>query len=224
VRPETMVVIPAFNEALNIRGVAEAIAAEGLPVLVVNDGSTDATAAEAEAGGAEVISLETNLGKGAALRRGLEHARESGFELVAVLDGDGQHDPGEIRKLLDVLNSEQSDMVIGSRMHDIKDMPRLRRFINRLMSRIVSWLARTRIRDTQSGFRVFRTAVLNDITLHTRHFEIESEMIIRTGRRGFKITETPIRTIYGTGEHSSIRPVVDTARFLLLVFRCLILG
>ncbi|MFH1707954.1 MAG: glycosyltransferase family 2 protein [Planctomycetota bacterium] len=220
--PESiLVVIPAFNEARNIRRVAAAVMALGHQVLVVNDGSADATAAEAAAAGAEVHSLTVNTGKGAALRAGFRLAGDRRIAAVVMMDGDGQHDPAEIGRLIAVLNAEDAAMVIGSRMTDARSMPLVRRWTNRCMSWIVSRLARTRLSDTQSGFRAIRADRLSALLPTFDHFEAESEMIVHAGRRGLVIREVPVTTIYGGGEMSSIRPVRDTLRFIRFVWRML---
>ena len=218
----TLVIIPAYNEEINISDVVKEAISEGFDVLVVNDGSEDNTGEKAEEAGASLISFEHNKGKGAALRKGFEFASAKGYSSIAIIDGDGQHKVSEIPILLAALVEEKCDIVIGSRMKDVSTMPFVRKMTNRFMSRIVSWLAHTRLTDSQSGFRAIRTEVLNDISLTTSRYDTESEMLILAGRKKYTIREVPVSTIYGTGEKSSINPFIDTLRFIKLVVKCLL--
>jgi len=218
---KTLVIIPAYNEESRIHRVVNGAAAEGFDVLVVNDGSEDGTEVAAKDGGAEVISLEQNQGKGTALKKGFEYAIQKGYSTVAIMDGDGQHKASELADLVAALDREKCDIVVGNRMNNASNMPFIRRMTNKTTSRIISWLARTRISDSQSGFRAVRTDVLKNITLTTSRYDTESEMLILAGRKKYIIREIPVSTIYGTGEKSSIRPFIDAARFIKLVIRCL---
>jgi glycosyltransferase involved in cell wall biosynthesis len=217
-----LIVIPAYNEERNIKRVVESVIKEGFSTLVVDDGSDDKTSECARTAGAEVIRFDENQGKGKALRRGFEYANETGYEAVAVIDGDGQHNVSELKNLISAFGENGIDIVIGSRMTDLRNMPFIRRLTNKVMSKIVSLLAKNRITDSQSGFRIIKTTVLKNITLTTSNYDTESEMLIRAGRKGYTIKEIPISTIYGMGEKSSIRPIRDTYRFIKLVIRCLV--
>ncbi len=194
----------------------------GLDVLVIDDGSTDGTACAARNAGAAVVAHPENLGKGAALKTGFRYALEHGYDAVITMDGDGQHDPASIPSFIDTFETTGADMVVGSRMDDVGDMPGLRVWTNRTTSRVVSCLARTHIPDSQSGYRMIGARLLRSIAgdLVTDRYDMESEILIRAGRRGFRIESTPIRSIY-TDEVSHINPVVDTLRFLGLVGRSL---
>jgi glycosyltransferase involved in cell wall biosynthesis len=194
----------------------------GLDVLVIDDGSTDDTARAAREAGAVVVAHPENLGKGAALKTGFRYALEHGYDAVITMDGDGQHDPASIPSFMDAFETTGADMVVGSRMHDVGEMPGLRIWTNRTTSRVVSFLARTQIPDSQSGYRMIGARLLRSIVndLVTDRYDMESEILIRAGRRGFRIESTPIRSIY-TDEVSHINPVVDTLRFLGLVGRSL---
>jgi len=119
---DTLVLIPVFNEAATIGDIVERARLHG-PVLVVDDGSTDATAARAAAAGAEVVTLEARRGKGAALRRGFAEARRRGVARVVTLDGDGQHEPDEIPRLLKVATEEPAALVIGGRLTGLTESP-----------------------------------------------------------------------------------------------------
>ena len=220
----TLVVVPSKNLETTVGDVVRAILALdlGLEVLVVDDGSTDETSRVAREAGAQVVRHPENLGKGAALKTGFEYAIERGHEAVITMDGDGQHDPLAIPEFLETLEKCGADIVVGSRMHAVGDMPRIRIWTNRTTSRIVSFLARQPIPDSQSGFRIMRTRLLKAVSrsLVTTRYDTESELLIRAGRRGFRVAAMAIRSIY-TGGVSHINPVIDTLRFVRLVGRSL---
>lgn len=213
--------IPAFNEAGHIDGVIRGVAGQ-IPssnILVIDDGSSDSTVSEAEATGVEVVSNPENLGKGATLLKGFGlMAEKAGIEAVFTLDADGQHDPEEMASFISAFRDKKADIVIGSRMADTKGMPPLRRFTNRFTSAIISLRAGVRIEDTQSGYRLNRLSMMNKLHLVTRNFDLESEILIKAARLGAVIISVPIATIYGE-EKSKINPLVDTWRFVKLVFR-----
>ena len=213
-----MAVIPARDAEATIaevvRGLKRAI--PHLTVLVVDDGSVDATSARARDAGAEVIRRDVNGGKGAALQTGFDEALRRGAEAVLTLDADGQHDPTCAAELLQGLDG--SDVVIGSRDKDRTGMPWLRRATNTVTTWFVSRLAGREIQDSQSGYRAIRAEVLASVRPISQRFDYESEFLIGAGRQGFHITSTPIPTLYNApGSH--IDPIRDTIRFVQLVLR-----
>jgi glycosyltransferase involved in cell wall biosynthesis len=220
----TLVVVPSKNLEDAVGDVVRQVLGLdlGLDVLVIDDGSTDETSRVAREAGAEVIEHPENLGKGAALRTGFDRAVERGYDAVITLDGDGQHDPAAIPQFLEALEKTGADIVIGTRMRAVGDMPKLRIWTNRTTSRVVSLLARQTVPDSQSGYRIIRVSALADLarSLVTTRYDTESELLIRAGRRGYKIGSTDIESIY-SGAVSHINPVVDTLRFLMLVGRSL---
>jgi len=221
-RTNVWCLVPAMNEAAAIAGVVAGATAALDHVLVVDDGSSDATGERAAAAGAVVIRHEVNRGKGYALRTGLGHALAEGAAAVVAMDADGQHDPSEVPRFVDAANAEGADMVIGTRMGDVSTMPRMRFLTNRVTSAVISWRGGQRVTDSQCGFRLVRRALWERLELSTGNFDTESEMIIRASRAGFRITEVPISTIYHeTTEGSKIKPLRDTFRFIRLVLRSL---
>jgi glycosyltransferase involved in cell wall biosynthesis len=211
-------VIPAYNPGPVLVDVArrtEAIVGAGR-VLVVDDGSRDGSGDLAGAAGFRVVRHPGNRGKGAALNTGYRAALDLGAESVVTLDADGQHHPEWIPRLVSALTPE-TDIVIGSRMTDPGPMPLIRVLTNRFMSSVLSGLARQRILDTQSGFRIVRRRVLEAVPLVTERFETESELLIRAGRKGFRIAEVPIPAVYGD-EKSKIRPLADTWRWVKMLW------
>jgi glycosyltransferase involved in cell wall biosynthesis len=208
-------VIPAHDEAASIGGVVAALRAEGFPVLAVDDGSLDATAERAAAAGASVLRLERNRGKGAALREGFARASAEGYDAVIALDADGQHDPRDAPKLVRAAERRRLDVAIGCRMHAPGPMPAVRYWTNVLMSLMITCAAGAAVRDSQCGFRLVRARVLRAVRLSEEAFGIESELILKAGKKGFRVGEVDIRTIYG-GQRSRIRIWRDTLRFFRL--------
>jgi glycosyltransferase involved in cell wall biosynthesis len=213
------VIIPYFNEARHITDVLDAVRQEGTPkeIIVVDDGSTDDTAVVAEKAGARVLRHEQNRGKGGAIATALDCFGGSDAEFAIFLDADGQHDPAEIKKFMEMAQRENADVVVGTRMNDVRDMPRVRRWTNQFTSWVTGKLARQKIPDSQCGYRLLRRVVLKDFKFSTARFETETEMLIQAARANHKIANVPIRTIYEAGRASRIRPWRDTMRFFRLV-------
>jgi glycosyltransferase involved in cell wall biosynthesis len=218
----TLVIIPCKNLEAHIAKVVRKVRdlGLGLDVLVVDDGSTDETGETARAAGAAVVAHPRNMGKGAALATGFRYAVAQGYDAVITMDGDEQHDPASIPRFLETMSDGAYDVVVGSRMDAVRDMPPIRIWTNRTTSRIVSRLAGQDIPDSQSGYRALRTAVVDGMRLVTSRYDTESEILIRAGRRGFSIGAVPIESIYTDGV-SHINPFVDTLRFIRLVWRSL---
>ena len=216
----TAVVIPAYNAGRLLGGVIESVAGKIARerIIVVDDGSSDDTAEVAGKTGVVVVRHLKNRGKGAALSTGLEKAYAIGSEFAITLDADGQHDPAEIPRFLEKERETGADIIVGNRMRDIKNMPRIRIFTNRLTSWVVSKKAGQPIPDSQNGYRLIKTALVRKLTFETCRYEWESEILIKAGRAGARITDIPTATIYGE-ERSSIHPLVDTLRFFRLVIK-----
>jgi len=211
------VIIPAYNEAKTIGGLITEIKRLGHEALVVDDGSTDDTAVLAEEAGAVLIKQGSNLGKGICLKDGFEYAKQRGFEAVIAMDADGQHSPDDIPKFIEKSQGSQASMVIGNRMENTRNMPLLRVLTNRFMSWLLSKKCGQKVPDTQCGFRLIKKEVLEAVTITTSHFEIESEMILKAAKQGFKIESIAIKSVYGR-EHSKINPFIDTIRFTRMFF------
>jgi len=217
---EICVLIPGYNEEKTIGQVVSKARKIISNVIVVDDGSNDNTSQIAKSAGAIVIRHEVNKGKGAALRTGFQYVLDHNFQAVITMDSDGQHDVNDIPKFLNALYEKKADIVIGSRMKDISTMPAIRKVTNKLTSFIGSILIHQKVDDSQSGFRLITSDVLRSVTLETDRYEMESEILIKASRAGFRITSVPIKTIYGQ-EKSKINPLIDTYRFIRLVFRSL---
>lgn len=214
----TGAILPALNAARFLPEVIGAIrvAQPGCRILVVDDGSTDGTAEVALKAGAEVRRHPRNQGKGMALRTGYAWAQEQRLDWVFTLDSDGQHLPGEMQAFLEAAATDHWDALVGTRMASTGNMPWLRRWTNITTSRVISGLAGCTIPDSQSGYRLYRVAKLRGLRLRTTRYDAESEILVRLARGGARIGAVPISTVYGD-QVSSIRPLVDTGRFLRLV-------
>jgi glycosyltransferase involved in cell wall biosynthesis len=211
-----LAIIPAYCEERFIGQVVRRVLKYVQTVVVVDDGSPDNTAAEAEKAGAKVIRHAENLGKGAALKKGLEFAVSMEAAFFLFLDGDGQHDPSEIPAFIESINSSHADLVVGNRMRNLESMPLIRRWTNQFMSWQIGRICKIPVPDSQCGFRLARKELLPVLMAPSNRFEFESESIILAARQGFRLGFVPIRTIY-TDQHSKIRPLRDTVRYLRLI-------
>lgn len=205
--------VPCFNEERSIASVVKGVLPHLPAVLVVDDGSTDQTAAYARAAGAEVVQHATNRGKGAALRVGFQQLRDRGFGWALILDGDGQHAAEDIPALLAGAETTCAPLVIGSRLRDMGRMPWLRRRVNRWMTRRLAKRAGIPLADSQCGFRLVNLEVLAGIPLRTDRFEIESEMVLAFARAGKRVEFVPVQMLPRLGS-SKIHPWSDTWRWL----------
>ena len=202
------VVIPAYNEEKTIAKVINGIptsidGVKDISVVVVSDNSSDHTIEEARRAGAIVLNHRMNLGAGGATMTGLEYAKKIGADIVVTLDGDGQHDPKEISKLVNEYRKNNSQLIIGSRFlsDTINRMPRIKNIGNRVMNFITYIFSGKLVTDSQSGFRLFGDKIINNSYsfITTNGYEFCSEAIISAKRLGYHISEVPIATIYHKG-------------------------
>jgi glycosyltransferase involved in cell wall biosynthesis len=207
------VVIPAYNEASTIREVATRALRQAARVIVVDDGSSDGTAAALHDLPLTVLRNPRNLGKAASLRRGMLRALEDRVSAVVTLDADGQHDPEHIPRLLEAHARDPQSIVIGARLHEKDRIPRARYLANRFANFWIAWAAGYPIRDSQSGFRFYPASVLSAIDLRNDRsvgFVFESAVLINAARAGVASVPVSIPAIYPQGARAShFRPVVD---------------
>ena len=209
-------VIPAYRAAHTLAHVVQPLR-DALPaarVIIVDDGSPDATAAVAEELADCTIRLARNRGKGAALRAGFAHALRFDDEIVLTLDADGQHDPSYAPVLLAAL--EGCDIVIGQRVRSGSSMPLRRRMTNAMASMAIARVAGIRLDDTQSGFRAIRRRVLERVDASGDRYEFETDFLIRAGRAGFRVCNTTIPTLYGRTSH--FRSMSDSVRIVRTIW------
>jgi glycosyltransferase involved in cell wall biosynthesis len=224
-RASCVVLIPAFNEAAALPAVLERLRREApeLDVVVIDDGSADDTGAVALEGGAVVLSLPFNLGIGGALRTGFRYAVEHGYERAVQVDADGQHDPGQIRLLLDAL--DHADLVIGSRFATADASyraGRARRSAMRLLQRVLRMLSGRDFTDTSSGFRAFSRPVLEHFAVRYPSEYMESvEALIAAHYAGFRVQEVAVQMhgrAAGIPSNRSVKLVYHYARVLTQLF------
>jgi len=213
--PLLVIVVPAFNEAATIAGVVGRLrgVCPAVPLIVVDDGSTDGTAARAAAAGADCVIQARRSGKGAALRAGFAAALRRGADVVATLDGDGQHDPAELPRLLAAARESPGALVVGDRLGSEGDpIPRLRLGAIRVADRVLCWLTRAPLRDTQCGFRLYPAALLRTLPFREGGFVLETEVLIGAARLGHPLVSVPVRSIYLPGRASRFRALADGGR------------
>jgi glycosyltransferase involved in cell wall biosynthesis len=217
----TFVLIPAYNEVSTIRGLVKRVLDVAEHVIVVDDGSTDGTSAQLARMPVTVITHPRNLGKAASLWHGLDYAMANGATRVVTLDGDGQHSPADIGRLLHIADLFPKRIVIGARLHDKQNFPPRRYYANQFARFWISWAAGEPIADTQSGFRVYPASLLAQLThsdVSWGRFVFESEVLIAAGAIGVHSVAVAIPGIYPVAaRHSHFRPVVDIARIVLMV-------
>lgn len=205
-----LIIVPAFNESGNIQRIVEEILALPIPlaVVVVNDGSTDATACEAKKTPARVISLPFNLGIGGAVQTGFKYALDKGFTLAVQVDGDGQHDTGYLQKLIEPVLKNQADMTIGSRFLPPYLGYRssfVRRIGINFFAQLISFLTGSKVTDPTSGFRAFNRRMIEAFARSYPHDFPEPEAIMIARRLNAVIVEVPVEMRKRACGSSSIR-------------------
>jgi glycosyltransferase involved in cell wall biosynthesis len=222
-----LVIIPAYNEADSIGGVIRRVraSAPGADVVVIDDGSTDATAAIAQESGALVVSLPHNLGIGGAVQTGYVFAAEMGYDIAVQVDGDGQHDPSEIAEIVAPVLAGQADVVIGSRY--IEDRGYITPFLRRVgifvLASIVSLIIRQRVTDTTSGFRAVNRRVIEFCAKEYPRDYPEPESVVLFRRVGFRVREIPVTMNPRYGGKSSITPT-RSFYYMLKVLLAIFIG
>lgn len=215
------VVIPAYNEAATIRPVAEGALRIAPLVIVVDDGSQDGTAAALDGLPLVLIRNPSNEGKAASLWRGIEHALAQGVDAVVTLDGDGQHNPADIVRLVAACRQSPGKIVIGARLADRQNIPAPRYLANRFANFWIAWAAGYPIEDSQSGFRLYPAGLLHRVRVPhgpDAGFVFESEILIEASRLGVASISVPVAAIYPRSVRPShFRPVKDVLRITRMV-------
>lgn len=209
-RLKVLVIIPAYNEEKSIGDViAKVRSFEGIDVVVVNDGSKDATVSVALESGARVISLPFNLGIGGAMQTGYMFARNNGYDVAIQVDGDGQHDPAYIRKLIEPIEQGKYEMVVGSRyVEKTSYKSSLSRRIGMVyFSWLVSILTGNKVTDTTSGFRAVNRKIIEYFAESYPTDYPEVDVLVRLNRKKIKICEVPVEMQERQGGSSSITPL-----------------
>lgn len=217
--PSFAVVIPAYDCAATVGAAVRDVTALGLPVVVVDDGSTDETAAIAAAAGAAVVRNPDNRGKGESLRRGMRHCGALGYSHVVTMDGDGQHLAGEIDALVAAARGRPRAIIVGQRIVDPGNVAARKLFGNRFANRWVAIACGESIPDTQSGFRVYPIADTCALGCRSRRFAFETEVLIRAVQAGIAVVSVPVDVYYPPPHErrSHYRPWADTVRIIFVV-------
>ena len=215
------VVIPAFNEAATIRALVKRVLSQMEQVIVVDDGSTDGTSAELADLDVTVLNNAQNSGKAASLQHGFRYALQQGYKAIITLDGDGQHAPEEIPRLLEAATDRPSYIIVAARLINREAAPPLRLFANKFADFWVSWASGYPVVDSQSGFRLYPAALLENVVqmdFKAEGFVFESKIFIEAAKQHFYSVVVPVESIYLPDRREShYRPFTDTARIVFMI-------
>lgn len=225
-RPKRLIIIPAHNEARNIGPVLAELEAwkAGADVLVVDDYSTDDTARLAAKMGARVLSLPCNLRYGGAVQTGFKYAVRNGYDVGVMMDADGQHDPAGIPALLEVVESGQADVALGSRIAGRMEYRAswIRRAGMALFARIVSWATKQRFTDPTSGFQALNAEAMRFLSRDNYPTDYpDADLLILLHFAGFRVREVPVimrERLSGETMHAGLRPLYYVCKMLLSIF------
>lgn len=215
------VVIPAYNEAATLRDVVERALKVADTVIVVNDGSVDATASVVQDLPIVLLHNDGNQGKAASLWRGMQYALQLGVHAVITLDGDGQHAPEDIPRLIEASRARPRYIIIGARLGDPFSIPKIRYMANRIATFWISWACGQRLEDSQSGFRLYPADLLAGLSIRhdrSRGFVFESEVLIKAAACGYPSMAVPIPAVYKAHARPSHYRHTDSWRIARMVF------
>ena len=223
------VIIPVYNEELTIGNIIDrtktAMQQIGLKyeVIVVDDNSYDKSLEVARRHGVKLYTLKEHLGKGYALRAGFAKAKG---DVIVTIDSDGSHRPEELQRVLTPVLKDKTDLVIGSRYLNQKNVAarKLNAFGVRIFNFLIQFLTGTAVTDSQSGYRAMKRQVLNAQRLKSGGYEIESEMLVKTAKEGFRVAEVPISFEQRTYGRSGVDPMVDGTKILLSIVLAYVKG
>jgi glycosyltransferase involved in cell wall biosynthesis len=213
--------VPSYNAAASVGAVVRGVLPVLSPVVVVDDGSADATGAAAAAAGATVVTHEVNRGKGAALMTGFRHLAAEGFTHALTLDADGQHLPHEVPKLVAAARSEPRALVVGVRQKSGHEIRGINLIGNWVADKAMTIIAGAVLPDTQSGFRVYPLAATLGLGAHGSRFDFETEILLRAARAGIPLRGVSVEVHYPPVAErvSHYRPLVDTVRIVRTIGR-----
>lgn len=219
-RKDICVVMPTYRNAGTVLDVVRRILAQGLPLIVVNDGSPDDTGRLLSDAGlpVEVLTHARNRGKGVALRTGLEHARKAGYRYAVTIDSDGQHFPEDLPLFVAAIQENPGALIVGSRDLKAENMPGGNSFANRFSNFWFRLQTFRNLPDTQTGYRAYPLDRLPSLRLLTARYEAELALLVFSAWKGVKLVPVPVRVHYPEAEErvSSFRPFRDFARISVL--------
>ena len=216
------IIIPCYNEEKTIQKVIYEVMKYHYPFLVINDGSTDKTLDKIKELTDNYVTYKINKGKGYAIKQGVKQAIADGYEWIILVDADGQtpiYDIVNVWKLHYIC--PEAKVFIGNRLYNPKGMPPLRLKINKVMSWIISKLAGQKIYDSQCGLKIIHKDVF-DLNLRCNGFDFETELLVKVGRKGYRILSRLIDCIYFEDRKSKMHPTKDAFRFIKLVIKLII--
>ena len=220
-RSQCCVIIPTYQNGGTVARVVEGALAQELPVIVVDDGSTDDTAAQLQILPVTLVRHASNQGKGHALRSGIQEARKQGYRFAVTLDADLQHDPADIPVLLEA--GREKTLVVGSRNLTAEGVPKGNTFANRFSNFWFALQTGRRLPDTQTGFRLYPMEDLPPLWLLTRRYEAELILLVFSAWKGLILKPVPVRVSYPEDRVSHFRPFRDFARISVLnTFLCIL--
>ncbi len=215
------VILPAYNAGESLEKllprVLDLIPESG--IIVVDDGSTDGTGYLCRRLGVRLLNHGRNMGKGSALRTGFADALQRGSKAAITMDADGQHRPAHIKDFVKLFTEKGGQIIIGSRKERFRELPFDRYLSNRLTTVVVSLLAGVRLEDSQSGYRLLSAEAMRRVPTAGDRYQMESELLIRAGRMGFRVDHVPIVNEPSIASH--IDRWADTLRFLAMAVRML---
>jgi glycosyltransferase involved in cell wall biosynthesis len=211
------VLIPSYNNERTVKKIIEDVLEYTDDLILVNDGSTDSTAAIlSEIPVLQLVSFDKNRGKGIALREGFKYAASKGYDYAITLDSDGQHFAKDIPVMIDRLEKEKNILIVGARNMDQKSVPGKSSFGNKFSSFWYWVITGIKLPDTQSGFRLYPVGKYRDINFYTGKFEFEIEVMVRSAWMGINVTSEPVSVYYGEDRVSHFRPGPDVFRITVL--------
>lgn len=209
--------MPAYNEERKIPSLVKELLQYVDKVIVCDDGSADKTTQAAEDAGATVIVHGQNMGKGAALKSLFNYVKDTNFDTLVTIDGDGQFLPSEIPKLVEPIKKNKYDIVIGYRFSD-QEMPGYRRFGNRFLDKLTNAASDLPFRDTQSGYRAYSKKAIRQITFTAKGFGADSEILVSASRHALRIGEEKVTVKYDTGGVTSTHhPLIHATDVIALL-------
>ena len=211
--PFITALIPAFNEGRSIGDVVRKVGNRVDKVVVINDFSSDKTPLIAKYLGATVLNHSKNMGVGAAMQTGINYSKATKPDIVVTLDGDGQHRPEDIPRIIQPILSGEADLVLGSRfLQGNPDMPVIRLLGNKFFTSLIRFLTGAKLTDTQTGFRALNLKALANLDLKANYTYVQ-EMIIDLHVKGFKIVEVPITAL--PRKHGSSKVALNVFKYTL---------